>query len=225
MENKKISIFEKLSNIQNEMNVPKDLYNSFGGYNYRNAESILEAAKPVCKKYRATLTIQDKIMELCGRFYVEAIARLSDWDSDDFIENKAYAREADQKKGMDESQVTGSCSSYARKYALNGLFNLDDVKDADSNELGMESKNKSEKPKTQSKVQQKSKTPSTNVAKDPAEIKLATKDQIDIIINYSQENAKFQEYIVKELNGRKLKDVKYEEAAKYVAMVMKKKGF
>lgn len=224
MENQKISIFEKLSNIQNEMNVPKNLYNSFGGYSYRNAESILEAAKPVCKKHRTTLTIQDKIMELCGRFYVEAIARLSDWDSDDFIENKAYAREADQKKGMDESQVTGSCSSYARKYALNGLFNLDDVKDADSNELSEESKNKSDRQKTQSKAQQKPKVQPTDATKEPAKVKMANKEQIDIIINYSQENAKFQEYIVKVLNGRKLKDIAYEEAAKYVAMVMKKKG-
>lgn len=131
----RISIYEKLSNIQNEMNVPKNLYNKFGKYYYRNAETILETAKPICKKYRATLTVEDRIHVAGERYYVESIAKLMDWDSCDSVINIAYAREEENKKGMDASQVTGSCSSYARKYALNGLFNLDDNKDADTDEF------------------------------------------------------------------------------------------
>lgn len=141
----KMNIYEKLNAIQNEMNVPKNLFNKFGNYYYRNAETILDTAKPICKKYRATLVVFDEISFVEGRFYVKAIAELLDWDSDKKVTGIAYAREEDAKKGMDGSQVTGSASSYARKYALNGLFNLDDVKDADSNEQKEEAEAKQEK--------------------------------------------------------------------------------
>ena len=124
------------------MKVPKNLYNKFGGYNYRNAETILEAAKPLCEKYGCTLTVGDEIVQIGDRYYVKATACLFDSDSNQVISNNAYAREEESKKGMDGSQVTGSCSSYARKYALNGLFCLDDVKDADTEELVEEVQNK-----------------------------------------------------------------------------------
>lgn len=131
-----MTIYEKLSEIQNELEVPKSQYNSFGKYNYRSAEDILSAAKPVCKKHNTVLVIRDDIVEIGGRVYVKAIATLFDLDPvndvNDRIMVTAYAREADNKKGMDEAQVTGATSSYARKYALNGLFNLDDTKDADT---------------------------------------------------------------------------------------------
>ena len=129
-----MTIKEKLSCIQSEMNVPKNLYNKFGNYNYRNAETILENAKPVCKKYRTTLTIRDEIHVIGDRYYIEAIAELTDWDSPEVIKVNAFAREAVTKKGMDEAQITGSTSSYARKYALKGLFDLDDNKDPDTEE-------------------------------------------------------------------------------------------
>lgn len=132
------NIYKKLTKIQNEMKVPKNLYNKFGGYNYRNAETILDVAKPLCEKYGCTLIVGDEIVQIGERYYVRATAMLFDSDSDGSIGNTAYAREEESKKGMDGSQVTGSCSSYARKYALNGLFCLDDVKDADSNELAQE---------------------------------------------------------------------------------------
>ncbi len=145
----KMNLFQKLSCIQNEMKVPKNLYNKFGNYYYRNAETILETAKPICQKHKCTLIVRDVIENVEGRFYVKAIACLCDWESDKFIEGVAYAREDESKKGMDGSQITGSTSSYARKYALNGLFNLDDVKDADSNEQKEESENKQPKKPTQ----------------------------------------------------------------------------
>lgn len=141
MEEKMPNIYEKLSMIQNEMNVPKNLYNSFGEYFYRNGETILDTAKPICQKYRTTLTVSDEIfVSERGWTYVVGVATLFDWDSDKSIVNKAFAREQESKKGMDASQVTGACSSYARKYALNGLFNLDDVKDADSEETSPNAK-------------------------------------------------------------------------------------
>lgn len=134
-----MSIYEKLSHIQNEIKVPKNLYNKFGNYYYRNAETIFDTVKPVCMKHRTTLVVSDEIVNVDGRFYVKGIATLCDWDSDKEVMNVAYAREEESKKGMDASQVTGSCSSYARKYALNGLFNLDDNKDADAPEQKEES--------------------------------------------------------------------------------------
>ena len=141
MEEKMPNIYEKLALIQNEMKVPKNLYNSFGKYSYRNAESILEAAKPICLKHRATLVIGDSIeVKENGWVYVKSVATLFDWDSSEIIENVAYAREPEEKKGMDASQVTGASSSYCRKYCLNGLFCLDDVKDADAEEANPDAK-------------------------------------------------------------------------------------
>lgn len=129
-----MNINEKMVEIQSEMNVPKNLYNSFGKYNYRSCESILETAKPVLKKHGCLLYLSDDIVEVGGRIYVQAIATMIDSESGEQIQNSAFAREADSKKGMDDSQVTGTASSYARKYALNGLFCLDDNKDADTDE-------------------------------------------------------------------------------------------
>lgn len=129
----KMSIYEKLSHIQCELKAPKNLYNKFGKYYYRNAETILESAKPICQKYYTSLIVNDEIIFVEGRFYVKAIAKLYDWKGYN-ISASAYAREEEKKTGMDGSQLTGSCSSYARKYALNGLFNIDDTKDADTDE-------------------------------------------------------------------------------------------
>ena len=125
---------KRVSMAQNELKAPKSQYNSFGKYNYRSCEDILEAAKPVCRKYNIMLKLSDKVVQVGERYYIEATATLYDIDSDAYIESTASARESDGKKGMDESQVTGTASSYARKYALNGLFNIDDTKDADTDE-------------------------------------------------------------------------------------------
>lgn len=127
-----MSINEKLLSIQQELKAPKNQYNKYGDFNYRNCEDILEAVKPLCEKNKTVLTISDKIVPINSRFYVEATARLTDLeDPAAFIEVQSYAREEESKKGMDGSQVTGAASSYARKYALNGMFCIDDEKDAD----------------------------------------------------------------------------------------------
>ena len=127
-----MGIYEKLMIIQQDLIAPKNQYNSFGKYNYRSCEDILEGLKKKKKKVKAVVTISDEIIEISGRHYVRSTAYLHDTESDAYVQNSAYAREEENKKGMDASQVTGSASSYARKYALNGLFCIDDVKDADT---------------------------------------------------------------------------------------------
>ena len=129
-----MSILEKLLAIQQELKAPKNQFNKFGGYNYRSCEDILEAVKPLCKQHGCVLTLSDEVVAVGGRVYVKAIADIYDIESGDHVNNAAFAREAETKKGMDDSQITGTASSYARKYALNGLFCIDDTKDADTNE-------------------------------------------------------------------------------------------
>jgi len=118
--------------IQGELKAPKGQINKFGGYSYRSAEDILEAVKPLLQKHNCDLTLSDDIVEVGGRVYVKATARLVSHNPFSEVETTAYAREAEVKKGMDDAQITGSASSYARKYALNGLFCIDDTKDPDA---------------------------------------------------------------------------------------------
>lgn len=126
------SFLNRVCALQSELKAPKGQYNSFGKYKYRSCEDILEAVKPLLSKYKLVLTISDDIIGAGDRYYIQATAKLRDTEGDYFIENKALARESAEKKGMDESQITGTASSYARKYALNGLFCIDDTKDADT---------------------------------------------------------------------------------------------
>lgn len=127
-----MNLLEKLMNIQNELQAPKGQFNSFGKYNYRNAEDILEAVKPLLFKYKCTLNMSDEIIVKEGRFYVESTVTIKDIESTEIEFSKGQAREEESKKGMDGSQVTGASSSYARKYALGGLFAIDDNKDSDT---------------------------------------------------------------------------------------------
>ena len=124
---------KELLQIQSELKAPKGQYNSFGKYKYRSCEDILEAVKPLCVKYGVILTLSDEIVQVGERYYIKATARLRKEGGSDILVT-AYAREALDKKGMDDSQITGTASSYARKYALNGLFCIDDTKDADTDE-------------------------------------------------------------------------------------------
>ena len=123
-------MLEILNKIQCELKAPKTQMNKFGGYAYRSCEDILEAVKPLLQKYEAALTIGDEIIAVADRIYVKATATLKGKDGE--VSVSAYAREPASKKGSDESQITGAASSYARKYALNGLFAIDDAKDADA---------------------------------------------------------------------------------------------
>ena len=144
-----MNIKEKLVKIQSELKAPKGQFNKFGNYAYRSCEDILTAFKPLGVKYNVALYISDNIKLIGDRYYVEATATLLDSESDETIDVSAYAREEENKKGQDSSQTTGSTSSYARKYALNGLFAIDDTKDSDAtNTHGVE-------PKTEVKTKSK----------------------------------------------------------------------
>lgn len=125
---------KKLRRVQTELHAPKGQWNDFGGYKYRSCEDIIEAVKPLLAEQDLTLIISDHIQYIEGRFYVVATATVVDPDTGAAISVNGFAREAESKKGMDDSQVTASASSFARKYALNGLFAIDDAKDADTNE-------------------------------------------------------------------------------------------
>lgn len=129
-------MIEKLIKIQSELKAPKNQNNTFGKYKYRSCEDILEAVKPLLSREGLLLTLTDTIEQIGNRFYVKATVKLT--DGTETVENTAYAREEETKKGMDGPQVTGTSSSYARKYALNGLFCIDDTKDADTDEYKTE---------------------------------------------------------------------------------------
>ncbi len=167
------NIYEKLSEVQNELKAPKNQRNTFGNYNYRSAEDILEAVKPLLAKNRLSLVLSDELVVMgehnpvlyqesvwdkdakqfkaetritgSQRYYIKATATIYDLDSDKTLSNTAFAREEETKKGMDGSQITVTASSYARKYALNGLFNIDDTKDADTDEYQNQTKEQQKK--------------------------------------------------------------------------------
>lgn len=132
------AIYAALMAVQRDLKAPKSNRNSFGKYNYRSAEDILEAVKPLLNDNGLVLLLNDSIEQVGDRYYVKATAKLIDVATGDSIENAAFAREPVDKKGADQSQVTGASSSYARKYAMNGLFAIDDTKDADTDEYRQE---------------------------------------------------------------------------------------
>lgn len=201
---------KRLLEIQTELKCNKSQFNKFGGYSYRSCEDILQAVKPLLKKHGVALTLDDAItVPGEGRFYVMATATLLDAETGKVISSvNAYAREAEQKKGMDEAQVTGSASSYARKYALNGLFLLDDCKDADTNEYN-EEENKSAKPKAKSaKVKEEPKEEPK--AEEP---KKASVQQLQVIQDLILKTGKKEEDICKAYKVKKLQDVTVENAA------------
>lgn len=152
-------IFITLQSIQQKLVAPKGQYNSFGKYSYRSAEDILEALKPILQEHDAVLILQDGIVQIGDRYYVEATATL--YAVGETIGTTAYAREDDSKKGMDGSQVTGAASSYARKYALNGLFMIDDNNDPDTDEYhNQNNQGSSKQQKPAGQKEQSTKTPS-----------------------------------------------------------------
>lgn len=161
-----MNLYEKLQKIQYEMKAPKNLYNKFGNYKYRNAEGILEAFKPFGEKYKVALVLDDEIVNIGDRYYIKATATIYDIEKEESVRNSAYARESFDKKGMDDSQITGTASSYARKYALNGLFLLDDTKDADTDEFHEEIDKKP--------------TPKKATAEQVKEIKELTPDEVTL---------------------------------------------
>lgn len=134
------TFLKRVQLVQAELKAPKNRVNKFGGYKYRNTEDILQGVKPLLKKHNLVLVISDEIVPVgegeCARFYVKATAKIFDVDDHNtYLSNTAYARESAEKKGMDDSQITGTASSYARKYALNGLLCIDDGIDADNPDI------------------------------------------------------------------------------------------
>lgn len=167
-----------LALIQQHLVVPKNQYNSFGKYHYRSCEDIMEAVKPLLAEYSATLTVRDDLELIGERYYVKATATLCSTEADATpVSATAYARECLDKKGMDDSQVTGATSSYARKYALNGLFCIDDTKDADAS--------KPTRGRKPASAKTDSKSATENVTKDP-ELVAAQQE----ILNYCRDQVK-----------------------------------
>jgi len=205
-----MNIYEKLLNIQAELKAPKNQYNSFGKYNYRSCEDILEGLKPLLIKYKATLIIDDEIVQIGDRYYVKATATLIDIEGEgrECISSTAFAREDEKKTGMDLSQLTGSTSSYARKYALNGLFCIDDTKDSDAT-------NNHGKNQEQAPVDENKKAIENN--------SLASEKQLNLIYklvkdkNYSSES--MAKYISEAFGKKSSKELTKKEASELIKML------
>lgn len=188
------NVYTVLGKVQQELKAPKDKWNDFGKYHYRNCESILEGVKPLLKKYNASLRLTDEIVAVADRIYVKAIAYFRVGDEE--IKNVAFAREDATKKGMDGAQITGAASSYARKYALNGLLLIDDTKDPDTDEYKNESDERAKREQAEDK-----------------ESKHITKKEATIVEKMLTENQKawvLQRYNIKdisEMNGYEYADL------------------
>lgn len=194
MEEKK-NIYSKLSNIQQELKAPKGQRNDFGKYNYRSCEDILESVKPICAKNKTTLVLSDTLENIGERYYIKATATLYDIESNEETSNTAYAREEETKKGMDGSQITGTASSYARKYALNGLFNIDDTKDAETNEYHKQ-------------------TNKSNVSVKNKQVMITDQQKEKIKKLYTPEEIK--EYLQDVVEKKKLSDLTLTEASNFI---------
>ncbi len=184
-----MSVYEKLSKVQSELKAPKGQYNSFGKYKYRSCEDILEAVKPLNAKHGVVLTVGDEVVEISNRFYVKATAVFVDVESGEKIINTALAREDDSKKGMDGSQITGTASSYARKYCLNGLYCIDDTKDADTDEYRHQQERKPQESKPQERQYVKvvnGRTAVINSNGEYVDIENLTVEQLEKILKIKQ---------------------------------------
>lgn len=163
------NIYQKLMTVQGALKAPKDKPNDFGNYKYRSAEGILEAVKPLLQQEELVISLIDSIEVFGDRIYLKATATVIDVHTGEKIETMAYAREAAQKRGMDDAQVTGATSSYARKYALNGLFAIDDSKDFDTEEFRNECKNRDNARNEQKKADTLEKNEKMKISKELAE--------------------------------------------------------
>lgn len=183
---------KKLVAVQAALKAPKGQFNKFGGYKYRSCEDILEAVKPLLLEQGLQLTITDEPVEVGGRIYIKATATVTDGSETAAV--SGYAREAETKKGMDESQITGTASSYARKYALNGLFLIDDTKDADAT-------NDHQKPKAAPKPKQ---APKPKAAQQPqgGELKAAKVRLWHALQNYAAEHGGIADQLLEGVKKR-----------------------
>ena len=207
-----MNIYEKLSVVQTELKAPKTQFNGFGKYKYRNCEDILEAVKPLLAKNKLTILVSDMVENVNDRFYIKATVTLVDVETGENTTTQAYAREEENKKGMDSSQLTGSTSSYARKYALNGMFLIDDTKDADTtNNHGNDQKNENKDTNKSDKQQQKKETK-----------KITIETYLEAIRKYEKEyQTEIKDYLVDKAL-MEIKDLNLEQA-KELAIQIKEK--
>lgn len=195
-------LFTKLGNVQKNLNAPKNQFNLFGKYKYRSCEDILEVAKPLCLENGLVLTVSDTVVLVGERYYIEATCTVTEMETGLQFTNTASARESENKKGMDDSQITGTASSYARKYSLNGLFCIDDTKDADTDE------HKNQQSKSPSKTE------------EPTEKKVSTKQLIDTA---KAKDPKYNEqYLIEKYNKENNKHV---DKVSFISAECKKKYF
>lgn len=210
-----MSVYEKLIKVQNELKAPKSKYNSFGKYKYRSLEDILEGVKPLLNKYNATLVISDTITQVGDRYYLSAEAAFIDTETGDKISNSAMARESADKKGMDDSQITGTASSYARKYALNGLFLIDDTKDADTDEAHVEREARAE----QADDDRKNEELMNKVGSQKIDSL-----KLDVLRLDIKEGHTTEEGLLKYFKVEKLEDITEAQFSRYAIQKNKKKG-
>lgn len=215
-----MEVYKKLLEIQTRLKAPKGQENTFGHYNYRSCEDILEAVKPLLKEQNCALVISDGIEHIGERYYICAEASLIDTETGDKVSNKAYAREEENKKGMDGSQITGTSSSYARKYALNGLFAIDDAKDADTDGFRKQTNG----PTKAEQAADSKKADKINEGFNPDDVEMATEEQIEAIKAAAKE-AKVN--IITALKAKKrqsLHDLTYVEANGFLDLLNSKAG-
>lgn len=200
-----MNIYKKLFNIQQELKCDKGQYNEFGNYKYRSCEDILNAVKPLLKENNLIILLNDEVQEVGGKNYIKATAKLIDIETGESIDNSAIAREDEDRKKMDSPQITGSCSSYARKYALNGLLAIDDVKDSDAtNKHGKD---------------QKQPQKAANVVEIPTDKNIVTSTEINFIYSrglqagYTQDE--IRTHVFKKF-GKGIQSINKVEAAKIV---------
>lgn len=216
-------IYKKLAEIQKELFVPKGQHNDFGKYSYRSCEDILQAVKPLCEQLDCVLTLTNELININERIYVQATATLTEIETGEKVSSTAHAREEAEKKGMDSSQITGAASSYARKYALAGLFCIDNEKDSDATNNGIkEPQNKSinqttNTPSAQTPAQttQKTTNNSTPIEKDENGMPLkAIPAQIDFLKSkYTGDNLN---KLLNANNINKIEDLPFETAASII---------
>lgn len=215
-----MEVYKKLLEIQTRLKAPKGQENTFGHYNYRSCEDILEAVKPLLKDQNCALVICDGIEHIGERYYICAEASLIDTETGDKVSNKAYAREEENKKGMDGSQITGTSSSYARKYALNGLFAIDDAKDADTDGFRKQTNG----PTKAEQAADSKKADKINEGFNLGNVEMATEEQIEAIKAAAKE-AKVN--IITALKAKKrqsLHDLTYVEANGFLDLLNSKAG-
>ncbi len=189
-----LSLVQKVVRIQNDLKAPKGQFNKFGGYKYRSCEDIVESVKPILNAYGVMLNLSDEMVLIGDRYYIKAVAGLT--DGTDVIQSVAFAREPQDLKGMSESQITGTASSYARKYALNGLLAIDDTKDPDTDEFA------------------------TQTGKEPKQEPKATPNQINYLLKaYTGENL---EKLLKANNISKIEDLPMTKASELISKLSNK---